>query len=297
MLKTKKIAVLVLTSLLCLCEVFAEEEKLVKPEKPYDPAAPYVMHNWGFSWQHLTRIQQNKVRSNFVWEDDFIGAFYSCQTGNLPINLYAKLGVLYPYHSMFNKMEQKSKQVILYAFDVNAGPIWTFDIFEAFKLDLAPMIHYRYQLSDKFHHNDLGLGAMATVELPVTRKFSVLLNGEFAYDFFNLGTNARMQKYDNIFSYNVDLGFRISKRGANKFHYIKNKAEREEAKEKRAIRKEEAAAKKAERKAMAQEKKEQKAQAKAEYKEALKQYKESKKAKRENNQQSQSEESITNTNR
>lgn len=281
MLKKKKLLVLVLTSLFCLCEAFAEEDKLVKPEKPFDPAAPYVMHNWGFSWQHLTRIQQNKVRSNFVWEDDFIGAFYSCQTGNLPVNIYAKLGVLYPYHSMFNKMEQKSKQVILYAFDVNAGPIWTFDIFEAFKLDLSPMIHYRYQLSDKFHHNDLGLGAMATVEFPVTRKFSVLLNGEFAYDFFNLGTNARMQKYDNMFSYNVDLGFRISTRGANKFYYVKNKAEKAEAKEKRTVRQKEAAEKKAERKAKAQEKKEQKAQAKAEYKEALKQYKEAKKAQRE----------------
>lgn len=281
MLKTKKIFVLVLASLFCLCETFAQEDKLVKPEKPFDPSAPYAMHNWGFSWQHVTRIQKNTTRSNFVWEDDMIGAFYACQTGNLPINWLAKLSVLYPYHSMFNKMEQKSKQVILYAFDLHAGPIWTMDIFEAFKLDLSPAVHYRYQLSDKFHHNDLGLGAMVTAEFPITKKISVLLNGEFTYDFFNLGTNARMQRYDNIFSYNVDLGCRISKRGENKFYYVKNKEEQAIAKEKRTERQKAAAEKKAERKAKAAEKKEKKAEAKAEYKEALKEYKEAKKAKRE----------------
>lgn len=281
MSKIKKTAALIFTSLFVLSGIFAEENKLVKPQKPFDPSAPYAMHNWGFSWQRVTRIQQNTTRSNFVWEDDMIGIFYACQTGNLPINWLAKLSILYPYHSQFNLMEQKSKQVILYAFDLHAGPIWSMDVFEAFKLDFSPAFHYRYQLSDKFHHNDLGLGVMVTMELPITRIFSVLLNGEFTYDFFNLGTNARMQKYDNIFSYNVDLGFRISKRGENKFHYVKNKAEVTEAKEKRAERQKEAAEKRAERKAKAQEKKEKKAQAKAEYKESLNQYKEAKKAQRE----------------
>lgn len=281
MIKIKQIFAAAIISLFALSGIYAEGEKLVKPQKPFDPEAPYAMHNWGFSFQRVTRIQKNTTRSNFVWKDDLVGAFYSCQTGNLPVDFLARLAVFYPLHCEFNKVEQKAKQVILYAFDVNIGPIWSIDIFEAFKLDLSPGIHYKYQISDKFHHNDLGLCAVVTAEFPVTKTFSVLLNGEFAYDFFNLGTNARMQKYDNMFTYGVDLGFRISKRGANKFYYVKNKTERAEAKEKAKERKEIAAEKKKERKAAAIEKREQNRQQKAEYKKALKEYKEAKKAQRE----------------
>lgn len=276
MKQTKKTVLAFLLSAFAISGISAQSLPLKKPEKPFDPTAPYVMHNWGLSWSRVTRIQTQTTRSNFVWNDNLIGAFYSAQTGNLPLNVIGKLAILYPYHCDFNGMEQKSKQVILYAFDFNAGPIWTIPLGEISKLDLAPMFHFRYQLSDKYHHFDLGAGIFVGFEFPVTRKFSVLLNGEFAYDFGNLGTNGRMQPFNPVFSYSADLGFRITTRGANKFHYIKNKEQQAIAKEKSQAKAEERKQKALERKQKADEKKAAREQAQQEYKQKLAEYKEAK---------------------
>ncbi|MCR5613944.1 hypothetical protein [Treponema sp.] len=251
----------------------ADTEKLVKPEKPYDKDAPYVMSSWGFSWSRVTRLQLQTTRSNFVWQDDMLGLFYAAHTGNLPVNIYGKITVMYPYHYEFNKVEQKAKQTILYAADLTAGPIWTIPLWEIAKLDLAPVVHLRYQLSDKYHHFDLGFGVFASFEFPITKTFTVLLNGGFTYDLGNLGTNSRMQPYNHVWTYNADLGFRISKRGKNSFSYVKTKSELEEAKLKAQERKEESARKREQKKQEALLKKQERAKAKAQYKEDMAEYK------------------------
>lgn len=252
----------------------AKSGKLVKPKKPYDPGDPYLLHNWGVSWSRVTRIQTKTDRSNFVWQDDFIGLYYALQTGNLPVNFLLSAEVQYPYHYEFNKVEQLSKQIILYSFNFNLGPIWTKPMFDFFKLDLAPMVHFRYQLSDKYHHCDLGIGAFAGVEFPVMRKFSVLLNAEFTYDFGNLGSNANVQPFNHVFSYNVQLGFRLSNRGANTFYYINDP----NAKERRAANAENRQNEREQRLKEREEEKQRKAEAKEQYKKELQEYKEAKKS-------------------
>ena len=265
--------------LLCLAPflTFAQEEKLIKPQKPFDPNAAYVVHGGGFSWTRLTRIQLQNNRSNFVWQDDMFGVYYSIQTGNLPINFLGKITLYYPYHYEFNKVEQIPKQTILYAGDLDIGPVWTFPLWEICRINLSPVIHYRYQLSDKYHHNDLGIGALVVTEFPISKRFTVLLNTEFSYDCGNLGSNRQIQNFDHVWAYTVDLGLKYTKRHQNSFYYIKRKEEREALKPVKEAKKAERLEKKEERKQIKATKKEEKMQELDEYKKDLKEYKQKKK--------------------
>lgn len=212
--KTKKIISILIVSTFALFSSFALETKNEDTQKMV------LLHNWGLSYAQVTRIQNNTTRSNFVWQDTMIGAFYSIQTANLPVNFVAKVDVFYPIAISFNSVPQVSKQVLVYAFDFNAGPIWTFPIGKIAKLNLAPVIDFRYQLDDNFHHFDLGAGFIAGFDFPISHFFTISLNGGFAYDFGNLGTNANVRNYNQVWSYNAQLGFRISKKKPNDFYYI-----------------------------------------------------------------------------
>ncbi|WP_318662035.1 hypothetical protein [Treponema sp.] len=257
--------------------VFAQEEKLVKPQKPFDPDAFYVVHGGGISWTRLTRIQLHNDRSNFVWQDDMFGFYYAIQTGNLPVNFLGKISLYYPYHYEFNKVEQIPKQTVLYAGDLDLGPVWTFPLWEICRVNLSPVVHYRYQLSDKYHHNDLGLGALAVMEFPISKRFTILLNSEFSYDCGNLGSNRQIQKFDHVWAYTFDLGLKYTKRHPNSFYYIKTKQERAALVPVKEAKKAERLEKKQEKKTERQQKKDDKKQKMSEYKTQLKEYKEEKK--------------------
>ena len=257
--------------------VFAQEEKLVKPQKPFNPDAFYVVHGGGISWTRLTRIQLHNDRSNFVWQDDMFGFYYAIQTGNLPVNFLGKISLYYPYHYEFNKVEQIPKQTVLYAGDLDLGPVWTFPLWEICRVNLSPVVHYRYQLSDKYHHNDLGLGALAVMEFPISKRFTILLNSEFSYDCGNLGSNRQIQKFDHVWAYTFDLGLKYTKRHPNSFYYIKTKQERAALVRVKEAKKAERLEKKQEKKTERQQKKDDKKQKMSEYKTQLKEYKEEKK--------------------
>ncbi|WP_407434529.1 hypothetical protein [Treponema sp.] len=257
--------------------VFAQEEKLVKPQKPFNPDAFYVVHGGGISWTRLTRIQLHNDRSNFVWQDDMFGFYYAIQTGNLPVNFLGKISLYYPYHYEFNKIEQIPKQTVLYAGDLDLGPVWTFPLWEICRVNLSPVVHYRYQLSDKYHHNDLGLGALAVMEFPISKRFTILLNSEFSYDCGNLGSNRQIQKFDHVWAYTFDLGLKYTKRHPNSFYYIKTKQERAALVPVKEAKKAERLEKKQEKKTERQQKKDDKKQKMSEYKTQLKEYKEEKK--------------------
>lgn len=257
--------------------VFAQEEKLVKPQKPFNPDAFYVVHGGGISWTRLTRIQLHNDRSNFVWQDDMFGFYYAIQTGNLPVNFLGKISLYYPYHYEFNKVEQIPKQTVLYAGDLDLGPVWTFPLWEICRVNLSPVVHYRYQLSDKYHHNDLGLGALAVMEFPISKRFTILLNSEFSYDCGNLGSNRQIQKFDHVWAYTFDLGLKYTKRHPNSFYYIKTKQERAALVPVKEAKKAERLEKKQEKKTERQQKKDDKKQKMSEYKTQLKEYREEKK--------------------
>lgn len=184
---------------------------------------PFVIFDEGLCFDMVTRLQkqENYNRSNFVWQDYLIGAYFDVRTVNMkPFNLMGRTCVYYPFYHTFNGMEQFAKQTILYAFDFFTGVQFQTDMWKYVRLNLTPGIHYMYQLTDEYHMNYLGGGIVAGIELPIARRWTIINNGTFTLDYANLGTNQKMQPYDMSWSYSVSLGVQYSKKKLNKYAYI-----------------------------------------------------------------------------
>ncbi len=189
---------------------------------PRIKAKPFIMFNEGFAAAQVTRIQTVSGRSNFVWQNDMIGAFFQIQTRNMkPVNSVIRTSVFYPIYNTFNDVKQYPKQTVLYAFDLFAGPIIETDMWKYVRLKFGLGLHYMYQLSDEYHLNYLGGGALAGLELPIEPRWSILLDGTFSFDYPNFGTNRLVQPYDYSWQYQLNLGVRCSVKGKNKYSYIR----------------------------------------------------------------------------
>lgn len=189
---------------------------------PRIKAKPFIMFNEGFAAAQVTRIQTVSGRSNFVWQNNMIGAFFQIQTRNMkPVNSVIRTSVFYPIYNTFNDVKQYPKQTVLYAFDLFAGPIIETDMWKYVRLKFGLGLHYMYQLSDEYHLNYLGGGALAGLELPIEPRWSILLDGTFSFDYPNFGTNRLVQPYDYSWQYQLNLGVRCSVKGKNKYSYIR----------------------------------------------------------------------------
>lgn len=192
---------------------------------PKIKAKPFVMFNEGIAMAQVTRIQTVSGRSNFVWQNDMIGAFFQIQTRNMkPLNSVIRTSVFYPFYNKFNGVKQFPKQTILYAFDLFAGPILETDMWKYVRLKFGLGLHYMYQLSDEYHLHYLGGGALAGLELPIEPRWTILLDGTFSFDYPNLGTNRLVQPYDYSWQYQLNLGVRYSVKGKNRYSYIRQSA-------------------------------------------------------------------------
>lgn len=192
---------------------------------PKIKAKPFVMFNEGIAMAQVTRIQTVSGRSNFVWQNDMIGAFFQIQTRNMkPLNSVIRTSVFYPFYNKFNEVKQFPKQTILYAFDLFAGPILETDMWKYVRLKFGLGLHYMYQLSDEYHLNYLGGGALAGLELPIEPRWTILLDGTFSFDYPNFGTNRLVQPYDYSWQYQLNLGVRYSVKGKNRYSYIRQSA-------------------------------------------------------------------------
>lgn len=188
---------------------------------------PFIMFNEGFAFSQVTRLIKQDERSNFVWQDYLVGLYTGFQTVNMrPLNSMVRLSVFYPFYHTFDGMKQDSKQTILYAFDLFAGPMIQTDMWKYVRLNFALGPHYMYELSDEYHHHDLGGGLMAGMELPVARRWTILMNGYFTLDYGNIGTNRTIEPYDFEWSYQLEFGVRYSRKGENKYAYIHKRAKK-----------------------------------------------------------------------
>lgn len=182
---------------------------------------PFVMFNYGLAESLVTRLELQENRSNFVRQTTLLGAYVSMQTVNIkPINNYTRLAIYYPVYNTFNGMKQGSKQKILGAVDLFWGPMLEADMWKYILIKSAVGLHFMYQRTDEFDLIYLGLGLMAGFELPVAKNWTILANGSFSLDYPNLGSNSRIQPYDYAWTYQVDFGFRYSKKGAHTYSYI-----------------------------------------------------------------------------
>ena len=146
-------------------------------------------------------FQKQNDRSNFVWQNYFVGVCLTLQAENIKyINPMFRIAAFYPFYNTFNGMQQFPKQTILYAFDVFTGSAFKTNI-KDIRFTLTPGIHYMYQLSDEYHLNYLGGGISAGIELPVARHWSILNNGTITLDYANSGTNKDIQNFDISYQY------------------------------------------------------------------------------------------------
>lgn len=183
---------------------------------------PFVVFNEGATTAWLTRIQTQTGRSNFVFSDFLVGAYFAVETKDMePVDGMIRLAVYYPLSYKFNGVPQAPKNMLNFAFDLLAAPFIRLDMWEYVRFKLGAGAHFMYQMGDRWNYINLGLGGFASAELPVAKRWTVLLNGYASWDYGNLGSNRDMEPYNYVWQYQLDLGVRYSKRASNKYSYIK----------------------------------------------------------------------------
>lgn len=185
------------------------------------------LHNWGVAWGSITRIQTQSGRSNFVWNDKLVGAYYELTTNNflvmgrhINVNVFARHAVFYPYAYTFNKVKQETVQTILYGIDFFTGVKLSLSLWDWVNVSVKPGAHLYYQLHDKWHYFHIGAGLGLEAEMPISSRWSFNVGGMWTWDNANLGTNKKMQPYDFAWQYQAQLGFRYSKKKLNPKSFI-----------------------------------------------------------------------------
>lgn len=200
-------------------------EKEAKLEAKIASGKFFVMFNYGAALTWVNRVKKQSGRSNFVFEDFLVGAYFAAETRNFPklkwLNLMGRLAFYYPLSYKFNKHPQLISQPLAFALDVSVFPLFRINIKEVVFINVAaPGFHYLFQKSDRFLYSDMGVVGMLGVELPIAKRWGFLLSGFASYDFGNLGTNSRMEPYDHVWQYQLSIGMRYTKRGPYKKSYV-----------------------------------------------------------------------------
>ncbi len=191
---------------------------------PQIKSVPFVVFNEGVAFSNVTRIQLQKERSNFVLNDSLLGAYFELQTQNMkPIDSILRVAIFYPLETTFNSVPQQIKQPLTYAFDMFFIPYFESDMWNYVRIKFGPGFHFLYQLTDDWNYVHLGAGALLGVALPVTRGWTVMVDGLASYDYANLGSNRRMMSLDHSWTYQIQAGVRYSKKKSNKYSYIDSK--------------------------------------------------------------------------
>ena len=226
----KKTLALLLLLATAISLTFAQTEK--ETETPLNPRTgfpeienlPFAMFNEGVIATQINRVELKENRSNFVRQDYLMGVYVALQTKNIqPADSYLQISAFYPLFHTFNGMQQRTKQMFLFAADVFYGPLFQTDIWKYVRIHFVPGLHYTFQLTDEFYLHYLGVEMMAGIDLPLAHHWSLLLNGAFTVDYPNLGTNRLIQPYDYAWQYQISFGVRYSKRGRNDFAYIESR--------------------------------------------------------------------------
>lgn len=189
---------------------------------PVIPEKPFVVLNEGITFKQVTRLETNEGKSNYLWQNYMLGAFLEMQSVNMsPVCGIIRVAAYYPYKNYFNQIEQTSKQIILYAFDLVAGPLFETTMWDYVGIKYSPGLHFMYQLCDEYHLMYFGMANKVGIELPVAKHWTILVDGIINIDYPNLGSNRIVQPYDAEWQLEICLGVRYSIAKENKYSYIK----------------------------------------------------------------------------
>ncbi|MDR1788622.1 MAG: hypothetical protein LBR16_09295 [Treponema sp.] len=185
------------------------------------PKGGAAVFDYGVSGAYVTRIIRQTGRSNFVFEDFMPGLFLSVETTRTrPVNYLFRLSAFYPLAFYFNDIPQDPKNVLRYAVDFFAGPLFEPAPGSVFSLNISPGVHVFMQNTDRWNYVHLGLGALLGAEFPIARRWSAILNVSAAFDYGNIGGNRRMEPLDAAYQYQADIGLRYSRKTENPKPYL-----------------------------------------------------------------------------
>jgi hypothetical protein len=183
----------------------------------------FVTFSYGAVASWLTRIIDQTERSNFVFRDFLPGLYFGAELRNVKyITPIARLTAYYPLASTFNYMSQKPKTPLHFGIDFYTGFRFEFNIKEIVRLHAGPALHMFFLNAERWNYFNLGAAAVAGVEVPLTRRWTLLVDGIASLDSGNLGANRKMEPFDTAFQYQAGIGCRYSKKMQNeKFLFAK----------------------------------------------------------------------------
>jgi hypothetical protein len=201
--------------------IAVEPEPGLAAASPARPKYPFVFSE-GAAASWLTRIIKQTGRSNFVFGDFLPGLYFSTKIARAGLfTPMIRVAAYYPLQSTFNKMPQPPKVPLHYAADLFIAPNFELNMFKYARINLAPGPHLFFLNSERWNYLNLGLAGLAGVELPLTKGWTILINGMVSLDNGNLGANRDMEPFDIVYQYQVDFGVRYSKKAPNEFSYIR----------------------------------------------------------------------------
>jgi len=198
--------------LLAAVPVFAQEEEAeieIEIETMY---SLYPTFSYGTTTSWLTRIINQTGRSNFVLRDFLPGLYFCAEMRDMPYIIIpsVRLAAYYPLISTFNHVPQKPNTPLHFAVDFFAGARfetgWNF-----ISVNVGPGLHMLFLSSDRWNYFNLGLAAVAGIELALNSKWSLLLDGFASIDNGNLGGNKQMEPFDTVWQYQLAIGVRYNK--------------------------------------------------------------------------------------
>jgi len=83
------------------------------------------------------------------------------------------------------------------------------------RINAGPALHMFFLNADRWNYFNLGAAAVVGIEAPLASRWTLLVDGYASIDNGNLGTNRQMEPFDIVWQYQVDIGFRYSKKKRN----------------------------------------------------------------------------------
>lgn len=195
---------------------FPSEDSESADSQPGDKV--FVTFNWGAAASWLTRIINQEERSNFVFKDFMPGLYFGMEMHNIKYIIpMIRLTAYYPLTSTFNDMPQKPNTPVHFGIDGLAGiqfkPIPL--MIDGLSLCIGPALHLLFLNSDRWNYFNLGAAAVVGIELALGQKWTMIIGGVASLDNGNLGGNREMEPFDIVYQYQVNLGFRYSRKKLN----------------------------------------------------------------------------------
>ena len=202
----------------------AEEPEIseaVPPPLPPDQSIDnsdkiFFTFNQGVAASWLTRVINQSERSNFVFRDFLPGLYFGAELRNLPyIVPMMRLAAYYPIASTFNHMPQKPVTPMHAAADLVAGLRFEPFNLKYVRINAGPALHMYFLNADRWNYFNLGAAAVVGVEVPLASRWTLLVDGYASIDNGNLGSNRLMEPFDIVWQYQINVGFRYSKKREN----------------------------------------------------------------------------------